>query len=115
MATIDFGTVTDIELRKALAIPFLTDSAQAELARREEKAKVAAKAALASLQVKGFTFSDGTAMDFLALVDFLQRTLALSDTDPKAMWETVLEARTALGDAYPTKNKWKTLEAYKTL
>jgi len=115
MATIDFGTITENDLRKAMAIPFLADSAKAELARREEEAKVAAKAALASLQENGFTFSDGTAMDFLALVDFLQRTLAVAETDPKAVWAGVLEARTALGDAFPAKNKWKTLEAYKAL
>ena len=53
-------------------------------------------------------------MDFLALVDFVQRTLAISDTDPKAVWESTLEARTALGN-YKVEglSKWKSLNALK--
>jgi hypothetical protein len=106
MATIDLTTKTENELRKALRISFMSDAVKEELARREEgkealRVEASREAAITAgypSLADGFTFSDGTTMDFLALVDFVQRTLAISDTDPKAVWESTLEARTALGN-----------------
>jgi hypothetical protein len=122
MATIDLTVMKDTELRKALRIPFLSDAVKEELSRREENKdalrleasrEAAITAGYPSL-ADGFTFSDGTTMDFLSLVDFVQRTLAVCDTDPKAVWESTLEARTALGD-YKVEglSKWKSLNALK--
>ena len=69
-------------------------------------------AVTAQVKANGYTFSDGTHLDYPALVLFCQTTLAVkADNSPKSVFEAVSEARAALGSLYPTKNKWKGLQA----
>lgn len=102
--------MTENDLRKALTISFMRPAVEAEIARRQELAL----SALDTLKAEGYTFSDGTHYDFNDLVGFIQRTLAVKETDIPAVWNAVVEARGALGDAYPKNHAWKTLESYKT-
>lgn len=65
-----------------------------------------------TVRTKGYTFSDGSHLDFTSLVVFVQSTLAVkSDTSPAVVFSTVEEARKALGTLMPAKNKWKGLQA----
>ena len=95
---------------KQLVLDWDAAKASREAAQAEAKS-IALAEAYAPHLVDGYTFKDGTHMSFLPLVDFVQRTLAIKDTDFPAVWEAVSEAREALGDAMPTESKWKGLEA----
>ena len=109
MTTIDLSVMSENDLRKSLSISLLRPVVEAELNRRQAELT----ALYAPHLVDGYTFSDGTTMTFHEIVDFVQRTLAIKDTDIASVWSAVSEAREALGDAMPTANKWKTLESYK--
>lgn len=110
MTTIDLSVMSENDLRKSLSISFLRPAVEAEITRRQAEAL----SALDTIKAEGFTFSDGTHLSFIELVDFIQRTLAVKDTDIASVWSVVSEARSALGGAYPKNHAWKTLESYKT-
>ncbi len=60
--TIDFGTMTETDLRKSLRIAFLAPMAEAEIARREEQAEainaLAVESAHTALTAMGFDVTD---------------------------------------------------------
>jgi len=115
MSALTLSTATESELRSALKLSFLKDAAEAELAKREAQKLEDTKAALASLVESGATIA-GVHYDFLSLVNFVQRTLAVEDTDHPSVWSVVSEARAALGNyQLPGLGKFKSLNALKEL
>ncbi|MFB1502186.1 hypothetical protein [Thiocapsa sp. N5-Cardenillas] len=65
-----------------------------------------------SVKTNGYTFSDGSHLDFKGLVLFVQTTLGVKDgNSPASVWQGVSEARKALGTLMPAQNKWKGLQA----
>ena len=65
-----------------------------------------------SVKTKGYTFSDGSHLDFKGLVLFVQTTLGVKDSNaPASVWSVVSEARKALGPLMPARNKFLGLKA----
>lgn len=108
--SIDITVAPVQELRKMVKISFMADAVEAELARREQLALTV----LDDIKASGVVLSDGTALTYIELLEFLQHTVAIKETSPVSVWATVSEARSLLGTAYPKSRPWKTLEEYKT-